>query len=289
MAEFKNLDLIVLADRSSSVCRAYLAYLKAYHYKPAMILLVDFIGHSKKASILRALAGRKLTLGLMRLYRNITGSHADQNIHCTNLVNYMDSRFEHTVPFFGKFNYPDYAQETRSIIVTGLDDPQLSGFIKNSSIQTVLFTGGGFVKQGLLGLPGKKFIHIHPGIVPDIRGADGILWSALLRKKLGYSGFYMGQGIDTGDVLCRQEYDLPCFIKSKVLKDNSYDDMYKALLFGYDAHLRAITLIKLLTISDEKGRSLADLPSEPQNSNDGRVYFFMHNLVRNAALELMLQ
>lgn len=285
----KDLDLLVLADRNSSVCRAYLSYLKAFGYKPKKILLVDHIGPSKIVNRISRVFGRQLTSHLLRLYRIIVSLRRNNAPEWMPLAKYMNAQFEHPVPFFDAFNYSDYAHEVETVVVKGFDDSRLLDAVINSRIKALLFTGGGLVKPELLSLPDTKIIHIHPGIVPDIKGADGILWSVLLRGKPGYSGFYMSPGIDTGDILIKIEYKLPCFDKHIYLETQTFDGMYKALLFSFDAHMRAKTLIALIEKSEDLNCVLEDMPKEAQIKESGRVYFFMHRVLRNAALETLCE
>lgn len=279
----KILDIVVLADRRSPVCRAYLSYLHATGYRPAQILLIDFIGVSKKITWIKSLIGKKLTSLLLRLYRHLTTTNIGP--HYARLVTMMNADFEVPVPFLEKFNYATHSQVISSVVASNFDDPRIISAIQQTGIKTLLFTGGGRVTNEILDLKDTRVIHIHPGIVPEIKGSDGILWSTLIRKKLGYSIFYMKQGLDTGDVLLQQEYKTPNFTHNKFLQDYTYDEVYNALLQVYDPHMRAKTLIELLILSENLVCPLDDMPVKSQHSDQGRVYFFMHNILRNALLE----
>jgi hypothetical protein len=283
----RDIDLMVLADRSSSVCRAYLTYLNSEGFRPKKILLIDFIAKSKRNDTLIRLFGKTSTIHLLRMYRWVAGKRNTDKKKWVELSRIMDSKFENSVNFFGEFNYSDYAGEVCQLVIDGFDDPALLDVVERSDIRTMLYTGGGIVRPRLLELSNKELIHIHPGVVPYVKGADGILWSALVRKKLGYSGFYMNPGIDTGDVLITKEYPIPVFDKS-LLKEFSADDLYKALLFSYDAHMRAKTLILLLDNWKRTSNPLWDMSRQKQKE-EGRIYFFMHPRLRSAVLESMCE
>ena len=285
----KDLDVLVLADRNSSVARTYLTYLKAYGYKPREILLVDFIGKSKKNKILTRLLGSYLTRKLIAWYRENLGFRNRKNAGWMRIAEAMNLRFDVPVKFFGAFDYAGYGSCVEYIVVTGIDSSALLAAVKKSRSRTVVFTGGGIVKPEFLKLPSLKVIHIHPGIVPDVKGADGILWSALLRGKLGYSGIYMNPGIDTGEVLIRREYELPQFDASEVVGSSTLDDLYKALLYCFDAHMRAITLIELIKETEADNLSLGEIAGDYQTEGEGRTYFFMHPKLKGVALKTMLK
>ena len=54
-------------------------------------------------------------------------------------------------------------------------------------------------------IPGIRLIHVHTGFLPQVRGADVLLWSLLVRGRPGVSAFFMTPGLDDGDVLAARE------------------------------------------------------------------------------------
>ena len=285
----RDLDLVVLADRNSSVCRAYLAYLASGGFRPKKLLLVDFLGKATKTEALSSVLGRRFTAQLQRWYRARIKFRKVEAPAWQSIATAMDTEFQCSVPLFDDFSYSQYAEDVKAVVVNGFDDPVLLKAVIESDSKVFLYTGGGLIGRALLEMHGVRVIHIHPGIVPDVRGADGILWSTLIRGKLGYSGFYMNPGIDTGDIMIRREYELPQFDKQKFHPEWTFEDLYKALLFSYDAHLRASTLLELVGFAQRNGYALDQLPSERQTESEGRTYFFMHPKLRNVALGKMLK
>ena len=59
----------------------------------------------------------------------------------------------------------------------------------------------------------KKFIHIHPGFLPEIKGADGSLWHIKEQSNIGVSSFIMDKKIDEGAIIERENYYLAFFAK----------------------------------------------------------------------------
>lgn len=53
----------------------------------------------------------------------------------------------------------------------------------------------------------KKFINIHPSLLPDLRGKDPIPGALLLQKKIGTTCHYMDNGIDSGEIIAQVEID----------------------------------------------------------------------------------
>lgn len=180
----------------------------------------------------------------------------------------------------GKSPLEDYAPHVDRVLVDGLKDPALRQALETSKSTAVLFTGGGIVPETLLSIPETKLLHVHPGLLPYVRGADGLLWSTLVRGRPGGSCFYMAPGLDTGDVVFAKEF--PSLTMPRRLAAGLDDIMlYRAIFSFYDPMVRARVLLSVL----ELGNDLRALPSEPQDLTRGVTYHFMHPRVRRAALD----
>ncbi|MDG2012101.1 MAG: formyltransferase family protein, partial [Pirellulaceae bacterium] len=105
-------------------------------------------------------------------------------------------------------------KRVRCVVAKNINCKKVIDSIKSCPQEYIIFCGGGLLRREILALP-KRFIHIHPGVVPDVKGADGILWSSLVRKRIGMSAFFMNQGIDTGDIIQTREYDIPQLFAAK--------------------------------------------------------------------------
>jgi methionyl-tRNA formyltransferase len=81
----------------------------------------------------------------------------------------------------------------------------------------MLYTSGGRVPGDLLSTSPSRMIHIHPGVVPYVRGSDCLFWSVLTRGRPGMSCFYMNAGIDTGDIIHTREFDAPSYPVSRTV------------------------------------------------------------------------
>lgn len=72
--------------------------------------------------------------------------------------------------------------------------------IKKVNPDYLIFGGcGEIIKSKLLDLTTP--INIHPGILPEFRGLDPVLWSLYFEKNLGATVHLMEKGIDTGDII----------------------------------------------------------------------------------------
>ncbi|MBK1703368.1 formyltransferase family protein [Halochromatium glycolicum] len=57
--------------------------------------------------------------------------------------------------------------------------------------------------------PGQRFINVHPGPLPDLRGADPVNGAILLDRDSGAAVHLMDDGIDTGPLIARSRFVVP--------------------------------------------------------------------------------
>ena len=150
----------------------------------------------------------------------------------------------------------------------------------NSNSNTAfLYTDGGIVPKYFFNNHNFKIIHCHPGLLPEIKGSDCLLWSASIRRKLGASCFYMSSNIDEGQVIERIEQDIPNlptllpFLGKKMI-----DYSYYLLNNTIDPHIRAQLLLKV--ISKYHQTDLRKLPSISQPIWDRTPFLKMHPKIK---------
>lgn len=183
----------------------------------------------------------------------------------------------------GAFDFEKYAVRVDRVMVRGLSDPALSEHLASISPTAVLFTGGGIVRRNLLDIEGIRFIHVHPGKLPEVRGGDGLLWSILLRGRPGSSSFYMDAGIDTGEMIVSRDFEP---IQIELGPEPRPDDMtlYRSVFSFVDLLYRLALLIEdVLGHGDDP----LDYSAETQNEDEGVTYHFLHERLRSRALEIL--
>ena len=132
---------------------------------------------------------------------------------------------------------------------------------------------------------GKKIVHMHPGLLPDIRGADGLFWSVLLKGRPGVTAFFMKPGIDVGDVLLKSEFELPLPLQ---VTDSNTQSVYRGLLETFDPWCRAKALVNLLDDSRDKNIALENMPVVLQKRDEGMSFHFMHQKMRAKVIKMMM-
>lgn len=163
-----------------------------------------------------------------------------------------------------------YSKNIEEIFFNNISD--LNNLFKKEKKQNFLFTSGGILSAECFNNNTNKIIHIHPGYLPDVKGADGLLWSMKHKNKAGVSAFYMNEKVDNGKIIYRENFILPKFDKKLLSLHNN--DIYRIIYAYIDPLVRAFCLKKLIRISNGKMK-FKDLVDQKKLS--GKTFTFMDN------------
>jgi len=144
-----------------------------------------------------------------------------------------------------------------------INNNELIEFAKKSDIEFFIFTGGGILKDQILSCK-SKFIHFHPGIVPEYRGSTCFYYSIINQGDCGVTAFIMNKGLDTGDIIYQKKFLKP--------SHQFIDDVY-------DANIRSETLIDIL-----KNNYLEKNQFIKQDKIEGNTYFIIHPVLKHIAI-----
>jgi hypothetical protein len=275
-----TLDLTVIGDRACSTTRTYLTYLKSAGFRPRHLWLVDFGPESRRRRMLRRFAGSVVADFLLggRAASHSALGVVDERYRDLCLHLQEEAGFP-PIDHFTEWSPEDFAERVTRLRASDFGDEGLQRRMIADRKRAYLYTNGGIVPGSLLETPGLRVFHIHPGIVPDLRGSDCFLWSAIVRGRLGVSCFYMSAGIDEGSVLGQREFSLPR-LPSLAAFMNAEDESLasRALLFAVDPHLRANLFVDVLR--SHPGVDLRALPAQPQPRAKRPAYLWMHPRMR---------
>ena len=202
-----------------------------------------------------------------------------------DVVRVMREQLGTRFPFFELFfeyldrpsSYHGWVGRHDTVLADGLADPALA--IALAGAGTVLFTGGGFVPASLLATPGTQFIHVHPGLLPHVRGADGLLWSTLVRGRPGRTAFVLTTELDSGPIVEAEEVEPLRFELSPRTRLDA-QVLYRALYSYYDPCLRAeLAAICLMMGKVSRRQASHELPAP----HEGPLFPFMSDRLRAAA------
>lgn len=279
-----TLELTVLYY-DGPIARAYLAALRASGHRPRRLihLVFDRPGASRLSPLLPA----ALRGAYARFRQGIANNHWPRVLHGTQgrLTAAMADRLRALAPDAEELmaavaaspSPASLAEEAELVRAADWKDPALAESLRKDGPPVVLFTGGGIVPARLLEAAGRELLHVHPAFLPDVRGADGVLWTALLGRRPAATALYLRPGIDTGPVLAAREFPPVEFDLGPGPRPPD-QTLYRAVYSFFDPVLRAAALRELL--SD----GLASAAPRPQDAGAGTTYHFMHPALRRAAL-----
>lgn len=182
------------------------------------------------------------------------------------------------------FDFSAFAEETIELSVTGLRDPALASALSALEPGPLLFTGGGILPDAIASDPQRPLIHVHPGWLPSIRGADGLLWSTALLGCPTASCFVMAPGLDTGRLISATRFAALTFPVAARQRPDA-QTLYRMLYAYYDPLLRARLLLDVAGQAVRDGMGALIEKAVPQDLTQGRTYNFMHPRLRAAVLE----
>lgn len=140
--------------------------------------------------------------------------------------------------------------------------------IKGLKQSVIIYSGpaGVILKETVLNL-GKKFLHVHPGLVPKFRGSTTIYYSLLKEGTVGASAFFMDRKIDQGPIIRQDTF--PNF------ENNDAIDCFE------DSYMRAQLLVNVL---NDYAKSGSFEIREQVKSEEEETYFIIHPILKSIAI-----
>ena len=89
-------------------------------------------------------------------------------------------------------------------------DGEALGILKELNPEVIIVVAyGKILPKEILELPAKGCINVHGSLLPKYRGAGPIQWSVINGEKVtGVTTMYMGEGLDTGDMILKEETEI---------------------------------------------------------------------------------
>lgn len=148
-----------------------------------------------------------------------------------------------------------------------INSDKIANVLRNLPQSYVVYSGyGGYILKPHLFQLGKKYIHVHAGLLPQYRGSTTAYYSILQDNCIGATSIFLNEKIDEGDILYQGTYPLP---------SSTIDIDYV-----YEPWVRSQVLIKTLKQYAENGFFL----NEKQKSDGAETYYIIHPVLKHLAL-----
>ncbi|MFZ9448599.1 MAG: formyltransferase family protein [Alphaproteobacteria bacterium] len=104
--------------------------------------------------------------------------------------------------------------DTRYEVVDAFDGARSLALLSDFAPSYLVSGGAGIFRCPLLRLPRLGVLNIHPGLLPEYRGVDPVLWALADGGELGATVHLMSEGIDEGAILLRSPLAAPPLARS---------------------------------------------------------------------------
>lgn len=138
--------------------------------------------------------------------------------------------------------------------------------IKELNQNYLIYSGyGGAILKPFLFQLGKKFLHVHAGVLPKYRGSTTAYYSLLEKNKIGATAIFLEKEIDAGKIVTSEVFPPP--------EDRTTIDYY------YEPYVRARVLAKALKLYVEAG----EFP-ETSQTEGAETYYIIHPVLKHIAI-----
>jgi len=136
----------------------------------------------------------------------------------------------------------------------------------DQSIVVVAGPAGGILGEAFFRLPGKRYLHVHPGRLPAYRGSTPMYYSLLAEGRLSATALFLDERLDAGLIVAERDFPPPVDRRSIDLE--------------YDPWMRAVLLRDVL----RRHAAGESLEGQPQSEVGARTYFVIHPVLRHIAV-----
>ena len=148
-----------------------------------------------------------------------------------------------------------------------INSKKMESVLKGLEQKYLIYSGyGGYILKSHLFEIGKKFIHVHAGILPQYRGSTTAYYSFLQEKVFGATAIFLNEGIDEGEIITQETFEAP---KKNVDIDYIFEPFIrsKVLIKAIDQYLKGNGFI-----------------SHMQENKGAETYFIIHPVLKHLAL-----
>lgn len=142
--------------------------------------------------------------------------------------------------------------------ISNLNDSRTSNALSGSSIDLIVYSGGGILKKDLINISHLGAINAHAGELPYFRGMNVVEWALINKKRPKISVHMIDSGIDTGDIM--------------LIKDINFNETNSLTeIRGLSVVQEVEALLEVLTNFNEYYKNKIK-----QSKASGKQYFVMH-------------
>lgn len=129
------------------------------------------------------------------------------------------------------------------------------GLLSKEKYDLAIIAGARVLSSSVIAAAKNRILNIHPGLLPEVRGLETLLWSIYLGLPIGISAHFISSKLDSGRLILRE--------KLKLKKDDTLLDISLRL-----SEVQSDVLVKALRLVESGGLgSLKNLDIEKSRYN----------------------
>ncbi len=138
--------------------------------------------------------------------------------------------------------------------------------VRKCGAELAVFSGGGILRPSTLDAAGR-WLHVHPGRLPDWRGSTCHYYGLLLEGAIEATAFFLEAGLDAGAIVCRRRFRPTAQWRAEDLDQN------------LDAWVRATVLVEALQLL----LAQPHFSGQNQDSEEGQMFYVIHPVLKHLA------
>lgn len=131
-------------------------------------------------------------------------------------------------------------------LVSSHNDIRTVKYIKNNPVDLYIIGGARILSVDIIDASANNILNIHPGLLPENRGLDTLLWSIYNDIPIGISAHFISSKIDKGRLIYKEK-----------LKLNSEDTLQEVALRLIEK--QSDVLVKTISLINRKGYGFKDI------------------------------
>ena len=118
------------------------------------------------------------------------------------------------------------------------DGAECAAFLREAGPELGVIAGARILREPVISAFSKGIINLHPGLIPECRGLDAMLWSIHNDVSLGVTAHLIDKRVDAGKILVRKEIHVEADDTAFDLAERLYETQLEILDSAVEAALQ---------------------------------------------------